>query len=148
MTTRPAVRPVGRSRSGPVLLALLVAALAVATGFALAVLAGAPGGDLLHEVAGSLLLGLLLPAWGLAHARRHGDPALWLRVSAALVALLAMGATGALLAVGWIPIGWAGLPLVPLGLLVIATADALRRLVGGGSNRARLVAERELEASL
>ncbi len=102
-------------------------ALAVAIGFAVAVLI-VPGDPLaLHESAGAILLFLLVAAVVLSARAGHGSRSLLTWAVAALAALLVMGGTGALLALGLVPLGYSFLPLLPLAALVALLAGLVGR---------------------
>jgi hypothetical protein len=83
-------------------------------------------GDLPHELAALALLVLLGADLWLALSFRRVDARPAARVVLALAALLAAGAVGALLASSSLPPIFDGLPLLPLLVLLVATADAAR----------------------
>jgi hypothetical protein len=107
---------------------LVSLALVLATGvvFIVAIVADLGSGFSLHEVAGSILLVLLLLALWAANRLRLLDRRPLVRVAVALVALIVAGVTGASLAIGVVPTAAAGLPLIPLGAMLVSAADGLR----------------------
>jgi hypothetical protein len=109
-----------------VLLALLGVTLAAGLGFILFILANIGTGVELHEVAGSVLLVLLAVAlWPAIQLRRVGRAPM-IRVVVAIGSLVAAGLIGASLAEGAASNVLAGLPLVPLVVMLSAVADAIR----------------------
>jgi hypothetical protein len=104
---------------------LLVTLLAAGV-FLAVVLAGVAPGVGTHEWAGLVLLGLLLADLTWAYPLRSLDRRPVWRVALALAALVVAGSLGATLATGALPLAWAGLPLVPLAVLLFTTADAAR----------------------
>lgn len=125
--------PVARESSKllPVLrLGASLAALAVAAGFAGAILAVRQPSIVLHEIAGLLLLVLVGSALTVSIKLRHSEPRPVSRLAGALGALIAVGFAGALLAIGDLPGALDGLPLVGLVVLSIFLVDSIR--VSGG----------------
>lgn len=108
-------------RSGSALVALLVA-----VGFAALIVALPNPSILLHEVAGLILLVLIATALTAAIRLRSDEPRPVGRLAAALVVLVVVGLTGAMLATGAIPPGLAALPLVGLLALGLLLADSVR----------------------
>ncbi len=109
-----------------VLLLLLALTLSVGVGFIVVIVTNLKEGVGLHEVAGSVLLLLLLPALWTAHRLRPSNPRPILRVAVALAALVAAAVAGAALATGGLPGMADGIPLVPLGVMLLSTADGIR----------------------
>jgi peptidoglycan/LPS O-acetylase OafA/YrhL len=105
---------------------LLGLTVALAVGFILAILGNLGTGIGLHEIAGALLLLLLLPAAVVSYRLRALDRRPFPRVLVALVALVMAASAGALLASGGLPASWGGAPLLPLALVVGAAADGVR----------------------
>ncbi|MCI4324474.1 MAG: hypothetical protein L3K00_01085 [Thermoplasmata archaeon] len=108
------------------LLVLLSVTLAAAVAFLAAILGLSGTGLDVHELAGTVLLVLLLPATLLAVSLRRSNPRPLPRVLAALGALVAAGVLGALLASGRLSGSAAGAPLLPLLLVLVAVADGVR----------------------
>jgi hypothetical protein len=81
-----------------------------------------------HEIAGAVLLGLLVAAMVWARRFRTTEPRLMRRLEVALFALIVAAAIGGSLAAGALTGLFAGLPLVPLVVLLIALADGIRVL--------------------
>ena len=108
------------------LLALFALSLATGAGFIIAIVANLGSGIILHEVGGAVLLILLLlalwPATRLAPVDRRPRH----RVEIALAGLIAAVVTGASLASGALSSVVAGLPLIPLGVMLVSIADGLR----------------------
>ncbi|MCI4327275.1 MAG: hypothetical protein L3K16_06550 [Thermoplasmata archaeon] len=101
-------------------------ALVTALGFMAGILAGVGPGFVLHEVAGLLLLAWLVPAVVASLRVRSSDSRPLRRAVVALVALVVAGALGASLATTTLPPDWAGAPLLPLVVLIVAAGDGLR----------------------
>ena len=114
-------RRTGRTRWG-----LTAAAVAVTVLFAGLVLTFPSTGVLLHEVAGALLLALLLAALALAWRDRREEPRPVPRLLGALITLIVTGSAGALLALGTLPPAADALPLVGLVVLTLILLDSLR----------------------
>jgi uncharacterized membrane protein YfcA len=108
------------------LLSLLGVTLATGVGFIVVILANYGSGIGLHEVAGTVLLILLAGSFWVAYRGRSDDSRPMIRVIVALVAVVVAGILGASLAAGAIPRSLGGLPLVPLAVVLAATADGLR----------------------
>ncbi len=119
----------GRPPAYDRLLVLLVLTDVAATGFILAILLGLGDGDLLHEVAGLVLLVLLVLAIWSSLRLRPADPRLVRRSVTAAIALVLAGVLGASLALGSLGGDLAGLPLVPLAAVLVATSDGIRLIV-------------------
>jgi heme A synthase len=100
--------------------------VAVTVLFAGLALAFPSTGVILHEVAGALLLVLLLAALALAWRDRREEPRPVPRLVGALVTLIVTGSAGALLAVGTLPSAADALPLVGLVILTLILLDSLR----------------------
>lgn len=118
------VAPSGGARRA--LVGLLIAT--IAAGVALVVLIGttAAGGVATHELAGAVLLVLLLGALVAAAPFRRIDPRPFHWTLGALAALVAMGVAGAALGALGAPPDLAFVPLIAFALLLIAAGDALR----------------------
>jgi hypothetical protein len=108
------------------LLVLLVVADAATVGFIVAILAGLGSGFALHEIAGLILLVVLLLALWIATRLGPTDRRPLVRVAVALAALILAGTLGAALAGQAIGGTAAGLPLVPLTVVILACSDAIR----------------------
>jgi hypothetical protein len=108
------------------LLVLLGAAVGAAVAFVAAILTGVGSGVVVHEIAGVVLLVLVLGCLDAAYRIRRADHRPLGRVVVALLALLLAGATGAGLALGAVGQALAGLPLLPIAILLFALADAIR----------------------
>lgn len=108
------------------LLLLLAATFATGVGFIVAIVGNLESGVTLHEIAASVLLVLLLLAFGVAWRLRAIDPRPMHRVSIALIALVIAAGIGATLAVGSVPGAWTGLPLVPLSAMLLCVGDGIR----------------------
>ncbi|MGA7847114.1 MAG: hypothetical protein WCB18_08525 [Thermoplasmata archaeon] len=108
------------------LMVLLVLAFVTGAGFIVAILRNDGSGVELHEVGGLVLLVLLLLSLAAALRLRSFGRRLRLRVVVALAALIAAGATGASLAGGVLTGALAGLPLLPLIVMLAAIADGIR----------------------
>jgi hypothetical protein len=104
----------------------LVVTLLAAGVFLAVVLTGVAPGVGTHEWAGLVLLVLLLADLAWASSLRSLDRRPVWRVALALAALVVAGSLGATLATGALPLARAGLPLVPLVVLLFSTADAAR----------------------
>ncbi|HTT25834.1 MAG TPA: hypothetical protein VMH90_02575 [Thermoplasmata archaeon] len=108
----------------------LVGWLAGTVGVALvaiaAILADVGPGVVVHELAGTVLLLLLVGGLDLAFRLRRADARPLVRVVIALLALVFAGATGAGLALGALGRVLDGLPLLPLAVLLLALLDAIR----------------------
>lgn len=116
--------PVGPLRRA--LLVLLGLTLAVAVGFITVIVSGFEGGVEVHELAGLILLVLLgLGVWAASRLRPADGRPLW-RVSVALAAVMTAAVLGGALGTGLLPLALAGLPLVPLVVVVAAAADGIR----------------------
>jgi heme A synthase len=100
--------------------------VAVTVLFAGLVLTFPSTGVLLHEVAGALLLALLLAALALAWRDRREEPRPVPRLLGALITLIVTGSAGALLALGTLPPAADALPLVGLVVLTLILLDSLR----------------------
>ncbi len=100
--------------------------LGVVIVFATAILAWPGPGFILHEVAGLLLLVGILTALAAAMRRRRVEPRPVPRLAAALAVLVAVGGSGAALAIGALPRGLSALPLAGLVVLAGLLADSLR----------------------
>jgi len=109
-----------------VLLFLLALTLVAGLGFIAAIVLDLGNGIYLHEIAGLILVVLLVLALWAAYRLRATDRRPMLRVAIALIALVAAGATGASLAVGAASGALAGLPLLPLVVMLVAAADGIR----------------------
>ena len=105
---------------------LAVLGALVALGFVLAILAIGGPGDLLHEVAGTILLVLLLGATMFGVLGRSESPLLLGRALLGLVVLIAVGAVGASLSIHALPSSLDTLPLVLLGGLIVAESEMIR----------------------
>jgi hypothetical protein len=108
------------------LLSLLVLTLGSGFGFIVVIVANLGTGIGLHELAESLLLGLLVSSLALSYRIRSVDEAPMIRVAIALVALVVAGVLGGALAAGQFSGANAGLPLVPLVVMLGAVADGIR----------------------
>lgn len=109
-----------------VLLLLLACALATGVAFIAAIVVLPTGGVTLHEVAASTLgIFLLLALWP-AVLLRSVDRGPMVRIIIALIALVIAALAGASLALGTVSRELAGLPLVPLGVMLVAVADGIR----------------------
>jgi 4-amino-4-deoxy-L-arabinose transferase-like glycosyltransferase len=119
-----------RDRSERVLLLALVLTFGTAIAFIVAIVGELEDGVAVHEIAGTLLLAFLLVGLAIAVRIRSVDRRPLVRVAIAIGALVAAGITGAGLATGTIPMGLAGLPLVPLVVLLAVVGDGIRVTVG------------------
>jgi hypothetical protein len=99
---------------------------ATAVGFVAVILAGLSTGFDLHELAGTVLLVELVIALWLAFRLRDLDHRPFRRAGAALAGVIAAGVGGALLATGFLPASYAGLPLVPLAVVIVGAGDGVR----------------------
>jgi hypothetical protein len=109
-----------------ILLALFALTFVVGLGFIGAILENLGNGVALHEVAGLVLLVLLVLTLWSAVRLRPINPRPVPRVVVALVALVVAAATGGSLATGVLAGAWAGLPLIPLVVMLVAVADGIR----------------------
>ena len=116
----------GHTEARRFLTLLLALTLATGVGFVVAIVANPTGGVLLHEIAASLLLTLLLLAIWPASVLRSVDSRPVVRVLVALTALVVAAIAGASLAAGALAGGLAGIPLVPLAVMLATVADGLR----------------------
>lgn len=130
-TAEPALpsRPTGALQlegTRRLLIVLLGMTFAVGVGFIAAIVSNATTGVGWHEVAGLTLLALLVGAlWAALRLRFVGNGPL-VRVTVALVSLILAGATGATLASGILAARFAGLPLIPLAVVLVAVGDGIR----------------------
>jgi hypothetical protein len=109
-----------------ILLVLLILTCAIAMGFIIIIAGNLENGVVLHEIAGLILLVLLIGALWAAIKLRSIDARLVVRVGGAIVFLVVAAVLGAVLAAttsSGVPVG---LPLVPLTLLLVATIDGIR----------------------
>ena len=116
----------GKTQARRFLTLLLALTLATGVGFVAAIVANPTGGVLLHEIAASLLLTLLLLAIWPATVLRSVDSRPVIHVLVALTALVIAAITGASLAAGALAGDLAGVPLLPLAVMLAAVADGLR----------------------
>lgn len=105
------------------------ATLGTGTAFILAIVLGLGEGYSLHEVAATALLVLLLMAAWASRGSGGWASGLRLRVLLALTCLVLASAFGGVLAIGLLPSTWSGIPLVPLGGVLVASADGCRLAV-------------------
>jgi hypothetical protein len=117
-------RPAGLFRRA--LLALLIFTFGGALAFIVLIVGNFEDAIALHEIAGLVLLILLLGALWAAVKLRRVDTRPMVRVGMALVFLVVAGALGAILATGSASALPSGLPLVPLALLLLSVADGIR----------------------
>jgi hypothetical protein len=108
------------------LLSLLAVIFVAEVGFIVAILANLGSGVALHEIAASILLLLLVAAFGLAWGLRATSRAPLYRVAVSLIALVAAAAIGTGLATSALSDVWTGLPLVPLAVMLGSVADGIR----------------------
>jgi peptidoglycan/LPS O-acetylase OafA/YrhL len=108
------------------LLLLLSATLATGAGFLILIAGNFGNGVGLHEDAALILLILLVLGLWLAYRLRSIDPRPVRRVALALGALIAAAGMGAGLAVGALSRDLAGLPIVPLVVMLAFVADGIR----------------------
>jgi hypothetical protein len=108
------------------LMLLLAVTVVTALGFILVIVANVGSGVGVHEIAGLLLLILLGMALWAAYRVRPLDARPIVRVGVALGGLVSAGILGASLAAGSLSEDLAGLPLLPLAVVVIAAGDGLR----------------------
>ncbi|MFZ1023942.1 MAG: hypothetical protein WAN87_07395 [Thermoplasmata archaeon] len=109
-----------------ILLALLILTCGVALGFILVIVGNIENGIEIHEIAGLVLLILLMGGFWAAVKLRRVDATLIIHVSVALVFLVVAGVLGAALAAGSATGAPVGLPLIPLTLLLVVVMDAIR----------------------
>ncbi|MGA7922363.1 MAG: hypothetical protein WCA77_00080 [Thermoplasmata archaeon] len=100
--------------------------LGVATAFIALFVGALESGVGWHELAGLILLVLLVLALWPAVRLQTRDPRPLTRVIVALVCLIIAAAAGGSLAIGTLPPLAEGLPLVPLTALVLDLADGIR----------------------
>lgn len=115
----------GRRRA---LLGAIGATLVVAIAFAAYVALFASAEIAAHELGGLAILIGLVASLALARGYRSVDPIPTHRLALAIVALVGMGATGALLGLDGAPPSLAFLPLLWLAALLLLTGDAFRRV--------------------
>ncbi|MGC2289085.1 MAG: hypothetical protein WA688_04435 [Thermoplasmata archaeon] len=108
------------------LLVLLSVTFAISIGFIITIVGNLGNGIDLHEVAGTVLLILLTLALWASYRLRAIDERPMFRVVIAIAALVLAGVTGASLAIGTVSGALAGLPLVPLLVMLGAVADGIR----------------------
>ncbi|MCI4366234.1 MAG: hypothetical protein L3K08_00615 [Thermoplasmata archaeon] len=108
------------------LLVLLAVTWGTTLAFVIAILADFGPGILLHEIAGIVLLVLVLACLDAAYRLRRADLRPLIRVAVAVLLLIWAGSTGAGLALGAIGPALTGLPLLPIFLLLVVLADAAR----------------------
>jgi len=104
-----------------------MAALLVAVSFGIVIAVSDSFGVELHEIAGVLLLLLIVLALGAAYPRRVQEPGPVVPLVAAFATLIVMGLLGGLLALGALPDSLGYLPLVPLAVLGLLLLLAVRQ---------------------
>jgi peptidoglycan/LPS O-acetylase OafA/YrhL len=114
----------GSARQGLRILFVLTAATGI--GFVAIILSSIASGIEVHELAGAILLAELLAALVLALAlgRSGRDPQL--RAAIGLLSVVLAAILGASLAAGSLPQNDAGLPLLPLAVLILVAVDGVR----------------------